>query len=522
MSIGSNKMIPISTTLGDLFSNSTLTEIDQQRLVRGLSLDSRTVKKGDVFFAYPGVIADGRQYIQAAVEKGAVAVIVESDESQVFDCSDLNVPVLMVEDLRHAVGEIAALFWGVPSSQLVVVAVTGTNGKTSVTQMIAESIDSMGNKGAVIGTLGNGVLGQLKETKNTTPDALQIQKLLSGFVRENIDVVAMEASSHGLAQGRLLGTRIDIAVVTNITRDHLDYHGSMEAYRRAKADLVMWPGIRQVILNADDIDVMALTGYIADDVEVVTFSHVSSTADVRAEDIAYSKRGLEFTLAISEDRENVKNQLVGEFNVSNLLTVATVLHCQQYDIKQIALALNSISQVPGRMQEVGLSSTELNSKSQGDELPGVIVDFAHTPDALEKALTALKPHCEGKLWCVFGCGGERDKGKRSEMGAMAAKYADRMVITADNPRNESASEIVKEIEDGIGMGAAYQVELDREEAVRCAVMNAANDDLILLAGKGHENYQDINGKKHPYSDKSVAEKVLYERLQCSVAGGGQC
>ena len=517
MSAGTTKAMPISTTLGELFPNSSLTEKDQQRIVRGLSLDSRTVKKGDVFFAYPGVEVDGRQYIQAAVEQGAVTIIVESGESQGFDWADLSVPVLMVDDLRHAVGDIAASFWGVPSAQLSVVAVTGTNGKTSVTQMIAESMASLGNKGAVIGTLGNGVLGQLKETKNTTPDALQIQALLAEFVRENIDVVAMEASSHGLEQGRLLGTNIDIAVVTNIARDHLDYHGSMEAYQRAKAGLVMWPGIQQVILNADDAGVMALTRYIAADVEVVTFSYASTGADVRAEDIVYSKRGLEFTLVTSQGRENVKNQLVGEFNISNLLAVAAVLHCQQYDIKKIALALNSISQVPGRMQEVGLSNEQQNV-----ELPGVIVDFAHTPDALEKALAALKPHCEGKLWCVFGCGGERDKGKRPEMGAMAAKYADRMVITTDNPRNESASDIVKEIEDGIGIGAAYQVELNREDAVRCAVMNAANDDLILLAGKGHEDYQEINGKKHPYSDKDVAEKILYERLQCSIAGGGQC
>ena len=517
MSVGSTKGMPVSTTLGGLFPNSSLTEKDQQRIVRGLSLDSRTVKKGDVFFAYPGVEVDGRQYVQAAVEQGAVSIIVESGESQGFDWGDLNVPVLMVEDLRRAIGDIAASFWGLPSRQLSVVAVTGTNGKTSVTQMIAESTASLGGKGAVIGTLGNGVLGQLKETKNTTPDALQIQALLAEFVRENIDVVAMEASSHGLEQGRLLGTNIDIAVVTNITRDHLDYHGSMEAYQRAKADLVMWPGIQHVILNADDADVMGLTRYVAADVEVVTFSHVSSIADIRAEDIVYSKRGLEFTLVTSQGKENVKNQLVGEFNISNLLAVATVLHCQQYGIKKIALALNSISQVPGRMQEVGLATEQ-----QSVELPGVIVDFAHTPDALEKALAALKPHCEGKLWCVFGCGGERDKGKRPEMGAMAAKYADRMVITTDNPRNESAGDIVKEIEDGIGIGAAYQVELNREDAVRCAVMNAANDDLILLAGKGHEDYQEINGKKHPYSDKDVAEKILYERLQCSIAGGGEC
>jgi len=518
MSTESNKMMPMGTTLGELFPDSGLTEKDQQRLVRGLSLDSRTVKARDVFFAYPGVMADGRQYIQAAIDKGAVAVIVESGESQSFDWSDLKVPVLMVDDLRRAVGDIAASFWGEPSELLTVVAVTGTNGKTSVTQMIAESIDSLGNKGAVIGTLGNGVLGQLKETKNTTPDALQIQQLLAGFVRENIGVVAMEASSHGLEQGRLLGTNIDIAVVTNITRDHLDYHGNMEAYQRAKAGLVMWPGVRQVILNADDAGVMALANYVAGDVDVVTFSHNSSVADIRAEEVVYSKRGLAFTLVTSRGQCHVKNQLVGEFNVSNLLAVAAVLHCQQYDIKNIALALNSISQVSGRMEEVGLSSSELS----GVDLPGVIVDFAHTPDALEKALTALKPHCEGKLWCVFGCGGDRDKGKRSEMGAMAAKYADRMVITTDNPRSESASEIVKDIEDGIEIGAAYQVELDREEAVRCAVMNAANDDLILLAGKGHEDYQEVNGRKYPYSDKGVAEKILHERLQRSIAGGGQC
>jgi len=300
----------------------------------------------------------------------------------------------------------------------------------------------------------------------------------------------------------------------------------MEAYQRAKADLVMWPGIRQVILNAADTDVMALRKYIEADVKVVTFSHTSSVADVRAEDIVYSKQGLEFNLVISHERKIVKNQLIGEFNVSNLLAVATVLHCQQYKIENIALALNSISQVPGRMQEISLVAAglkpELTSEQRKVELPGVIVDFAHTPDALEKALRALKPHCDGKLWCVFGCGGERDKGKRPEMGAVAAKYADRMVITADNPRNESASEIVKEIEDGIGMGAAYQVELDREEAVRCAVMNAANDDLILLAGKGHEDYQEVNGEKHSYSDKNIAEKVLYQRLQCSVEGGSQC
>ncbi len=515
MSIGSNKL-----TLGELFPNSALIEIDQKRLVRGLSLDSRTVKAGDVFFAYPGVVADGRQYIQAAIDKGVVAVIVESGESEEFDWSDLAVPVLMFEDLRHAVGSVAASFWRMPSEQLIVVAVTGTNGKTSVTQMIAESIGSLGNKGAVIGTLGNGILGQLKETKNTTPDALQIQQLLADFVLDDIDVVSMEASSHGLAQGRLLGTNIDIAVVTNITRDHLDYHGSMDAYQQAKAELVMWPGIRQVVLNADDADVMTLVNYIANDVEVVTFSHTSTIADVRAEDIAYSKRGLEFTLVIVQSRESIKNQLVGEFNISNLLAVATVLHCQQYNIKQIASALNSISQVPGRMQEVGLPTSGAISGRARDELPGVVVDFAHTPDALEKALTALKPHCEGKLWCVFGCGGDRDKGKRPEMGAMAAKYADRMVITADNPRNESVSDIVREIEGGIGMGAAYQVELDRAEAVRCAVMNAANDDLILLAGKGHEDYQEINGKKHPYSDKDIAEKILHERLQCSITGGG--
>ena len=496
----------------------SLTDAERDQVVRGLSLDSRKVKKGDLFFAYPGAVNDGREYLREALDRGAIAVVIElgnSENDEEFSFSDFHIPVVRVEDVRRSAGEMAATFWQQPSQSLTVVAVTGTNGKTSVTQMIAQSIELLGEKSAVIGTLGNGAVDQLEATKNTTPDALQVQRLLAGFAKEAVVLVAIEASSHGLSQQRLAGTKIDVGVVTNISRDHLDYHGTMEAYQMAKADLVKWPGIRVVVLNADDHDAMLLSAYVSSDVELITYSHKGNSANVYAEDVVFNKQGIEFTLVTPTGRAKVENQLVGEFNVSNLLAVASVLHCKNYKVDKIALALTGVRQVPGRMQDVVLKDTD-------EVLPGVVVDFAHTPDALEKALVALKPHCKGKLWCVFGCGGERDKGKRPEMGAIAVKYADRVLLTADNPRSESASEIVQEIENGIEFGAAYQVELDRNEAVRCAIMNAANEDVVLLAGKGHETYQEINGTKHHYSDREAAEKALHERVKGLTAGGDEC
>jgi len=515
----------MSMTLGNLLNDTvftdaalpsaTLPESERCCVIRGLALDSRRVKSGDLFFAYSGVLADGRQYIAEAIGNGAVAVIVEEDESQEFNTSGFSVPIVSLTNVENAIGKIAATFWGDASSNLTVVAVTGTNGKTSVTQMIAESLGALGEKTAVIGTLGNGVFGQLQQTQHTTPNPLQLQELFADFHQQNVSSVAVEASSHGLVQGRLTGTKINVGVVTNISRDHLDYHGTMKSYQQAKANLVSWPGLQQIILNADDPEVMALSVYAREDVERITFSSQSRVATIYAEDVVFSHHGLTFTLVTPTGRSEIKNKLIGEFNVSNLLAVAAVLHCRRYDLAQIAHVLSLVSPVQGRMEDVGLVEGS-------GELPGVVVDFAHTPDALEKALTALKPHCHGKLWCVFGCGGERDKGKRPEMGAIAAKYADRMVITADNPRSENVSDIIQDIESGISIGAAYQVELDRSEAVRCAVMNAANDDLILLAGKGHENYQDIGGKKYAYSDRDTAEKVLRERLHGSISGGEQC
>jgi len=499
----------MSLTLGELLIGQALklplTDVERQQVVKGLSLDSRKVKKGDLFFAYPGAVSDGRAYLRDAINKGAVAVIVEYEDEGEHSFDEYQVPVVQVVDVRRSAGLIASAFWQQPSKGLTVVAVTGTNGKTSVTQMIAQTIEFLGDKSAVVGTLGNGPVGQLAATNNTTPDALQVQRLLADYRKEEVALVAIEASSHGLSQQRLTGTKIDIGVVTNISRDHLDYHGTMEAYQLAKADLVKWPGIRSVVLNADDEDVMRLSSHVSSDVELITYSHNGYSAVVYAEDVTYTKQGVELTLVTPTGSASVRNSLIGEFNVSNLLAVASVLHCQKYSVEKIALALSGVIQVPGRMQDVTINSA-------GQVLPGVVVDFAHTPDALEKALLALKPHCKGRLWCVFGCGGERDKGKRPEMGSVAVKYADRVLITADNPRSESASEIAQEIENGIKFGAAYQVELDRTAAIRCAVMNAANDDIVLLAGKGHETYQEINGTKHQYSDSDVAEKVLRERM----------
>ncbi|OUS31681.1 UDP-N-acetylmuramoyl-L-alanyl-D-glutamate--2,6-diaminopimelate ligase [Gammaproteobacteria bacterium 45_16_T64] len=503
----------MSHLLGELLEGIELPIEQRHCEVSGVALDSREVTKGDLFFALSGAITDGRKYIHCAVKKGAVAVIV--DVLDQIDDEEFSIPVIAVPNLSVLTGQIAAKFWGAPSQSMNTVAVTGTNGKTSITQMIAQSTMILGQKSALIGTLGNGVYGKLQETINTTPDALSVQRCLAAFLKDDVDIVAMEASSHGLVQGRLSGTAIDIAVVTNISRDHLDYHGTMSAYLDAKTELVKWDGLQYVLLNADDADVMSLSSHVAEGVKRITFSHKSPDADVFAEDIQYTKQGLVFELVTPEGRGSVRNGMIGGFNVSNLLAVATVLYCLEYSTLSIANALCQMSQVPGRMEDV-------SGDFRRDEIPTVIVDFAHTPDALDNALMALKPHCAGQLWCVFGCGGDRDKGKRPEMGAIAVKHADKLIITADNPRSESTSDIIRDIEKGIDFGAAYLVETDRAQAIKSAIMSAAQDDVILLAGKGHELYQEINGVKHSYSDKGVAEINLQERLRLSGTGDKQC
>ena len=486
---------------------ATLTQgLSSDPHITGLKIDSRDIQNGDLFVAYPGVLADGRDYIDAAIQNGASAVLAEAFDS---GCEpESTVPVIAVKNVKGLIGSVAANFFDHASQKMKVVAVTGTNGKTSLTQMIAQAMDFLTVHSAVIGTLGNGIVGNLKTTANTTPDAVLIQQLMAEFLADNVEVLAIEASSHGLKQDRLKGTSIDIGVVTNITRDHLDYHGTMTAYKDAKSQLVEWPELKYVILNADDKEVMSLAKRVKSDVDLMTFSLNSKLADIYVEALTYKRNGLLLTVKTPAGLVDINNNLMGAFNVENLLAAVAVLLCLDKTCSDISRALSAITQIPGRMEEVRLPVDTTF-------LPTVIVDFAHTPDALEKVLKALRYHSEGNLWCVFGCGGDRDKGKRPEMGEIATRCADRVVITSDNPRTEDPESIVQEIENGIGIGAAYSIELDRAAAVEKVIAAAAPGDVVLLAGKGHENYQECHGKKISYNDIETAQQIL-QRKQNSI------
>lgn len=473
--------------------------------ISGVQSDSRHVRKGDLFLAFPGAAVDGRDFIDSAFEKGAVAVLAEASPEQ--DSNYLGTekgPILYCENLKREAGRIASKFHGDPSSSMLCIAVTGTNGKTSVTQIVASALELKGRKSAVIGTLGNGLVGQLEPTKNTTPGAVELQALLSRFVAQGVDVLAMEASSHGLEQGRLEGVQIDVAIVTNLTRDHLDFHGSMEHYLAAKSRLAYWPELKTLVLNRDDEAVWAMRSRMLDRTRLMSFSLKNSDADIFAREVAYSSLGVSISVEYAGESVVFESPLLGEFNVYNLLASLSVLLLEQIPLQEAAQLLSQIRPVPGRMEEV-----TLDTRNTG--LPLVVVDYAHTPDALEQVLKALRKHCKGNLWCVFGCGGDRDKGKRPLMGEIAAKLADKLIITSDNPRSEAVLKIIEDIEDGIAMGAPYLVELDRSVAISKAVDAAIAGDVVLLAGKGHENYQEVAGKKIPFSDIDVVRAALLKR-----------
>ncbi|MCG8670183.1 MAG: UDP-N-acetylmuramoyl-L-alanyl-D-glutamate--2,6-diaminopimelate ligase [Pseudomonadales bacterium] len=491
----------------------TLSDDLKKMEVSNLQVDSRKVQPGDLFMAYPGVHSDGRQFAQQAVAAGARCVLAEtaSNSEQKAWLKDLNCPLLEMDGLVEAVGDIASSFYGHPSQQLDVIAVTGTNGKTSVTQLVAQALVALGDKAAVVGTLGNGFPGELVDTANTTPGALELQAALHEYKKQGASVVAMEASSHGLEQGRLQGTAINIAAVTNLSRDHLDYHGSMKAYQKAKEILVRWQGLQHVVLNADDERVMAMKKRVADNVNVMTFSLLDSSADIFADQITFSGQGVEFWLHYAGESVAISTPLVGEFNIANVLVVCGVLIAKGYGLKEIRKAAATLLPIHGRMELVSIAEDEavqVSSKS----LPTIVVDYAHTPDALDKALTTLRKHCEGELWCVFGCGGDRDEGKRPLMGEVVSRIADRIVLTNDNPRTEKPETILKAVESGFELDADYYVQKDRKAAIADAVMRAAAKDWVLVAGKGHEDYQEIDGVKHPFSDIKVARKALMKRF----------
>ena len=482
-----------------------LSELRQQGVTpKGLAADSRLLKPGDVFLAYRGERSDGRRFIGDVVAGGAAAVLWERAG---FEWpASLDIPNIAVDDLKRLAGPLAHQVYGRPSERLWVAGVTGTNGKTSCSQWIAQALNGAGRKTAVIGTLGLGFPDALDDNPNTTPDAVVLQRTLRAFLDAGADSVAMEASSIGLDQHRLEGVRVACGLFTNISRDHLDYHGDMERYGQAKMRLFSSPGLKHAVLNLDDpLGVRIAHSLAANGVERVGFSLGRGAAAasgleawLEAHDVIISDTGLRFTLASTWGNAAIAAPLVGRFNVANLLGVIGVLITAGLSLAEVERAASRLSPPPGRMQRVG-----------GGDKPLVVIDYAHSPDALEKCLTALRAIAKahgGRLVCVFGCGGERDRGKRPLMGETASRLADFVVVTSDNPRSESPAAIIAEILPGVN--GPREVYTDRTDAIEAAVAAARPGDVVLIAGKGHEPYQEIAGKRLPFSDLQEARAAL--------------
>jgi UDP-N-acetylmuramoyl-L-alanyl-D-glutamate--2,6-diaminopimelate ligase len=470
----------------------------------GLAADSRIVAAGDAFLAYPGERVDGRSFVRDALARGAAAVLWEREG---FEWPrDLVVPNVGVAGLKHLAGPLAAEVYGRPSDRLWVAGVTGTNGKTSCSQWIAQALEAAGRKTAVIGTLGLGLLGSLEEDPNTTPDAVVLQRSLARFLAEGARSVAMEASSIGIDQGRVDGVRFAAALFTNLSRDHLDYHRDMERYAQAKLALFRSPGLGHAVLNLDDaLGVRIAQTFGRGGAERIGYSTAAGAAAasglerwLEAHEIALSAVGVRFTLVSDQGSARVAAPLVGRFNVANLLGVIGVLLAAGFTLDAAAQAVSRLEPPLGRMQRLG-----------GDGRPLVVVDYAHSPDALEKCLGALGELARehgGRLVCVFGCGGDRDRGKRPLMGEAASRYADFVWLTSDNPRSESPAAIIDEIRPGVRV--AHDIRADRREAIRAAVGAARAGDVVLIAGKGHEPYQEIGGVRRPFSDAAEARAAL--------------
>lgn len=480
-----------------------------------LRVDSRLVEPGDVFVALPGRTSDGRHFIRVAEARGAAGAIYEARENEAAP-EHHPMPTLPVPKLSERAGEIAALFYGKPAESMLGVAVTGTNGKTTTSHWCAQLLSALGRPCAAVGTIGTFLAGERFPSPGlTTPDAVSLEGLLFDLKAHGAQAFAVEASSIGLVQGRLSGAAVRIGVFTNLTRDHLDYHGSMEAYEEAKRLLFARPELEDAVLNADDpaAEAMAETAR-AHGVRVWATSLRGEPAwahdrYVGAEDVRAVPHGMRFTLVTDEGRFDVEIPLAGDFNVANLLGVVAVLRAAGYAAADFLPHLSSLRAPEGRMQML-----------RAEGVPLAVVDYAHTPDALVKALANLRPIAKvrgGRLWVVFGCGGDRDAGKRPLMAAAAEAEADRVVVTSDNPRTESPEAILSGITAGF-RGAPALVEADRRKAIHEAILAAAPEDVVLVAGKGHEDYQEINGVRHPFSDAEVVREVFVERRTRLLSG----
>ncbi|UTW46711.1 UDP-N-acetylmuramoyl-L-alanyl-D-glutamate--2,6-diaminopimelate ligase [bacterium SCSIO 12696] len=504
-------------TLGQLLPGVALSAEQQRIEVTAITADSRQVVPGGLFLACPGLSVDGREFVGQALAAGAAVVVAEANN--LSDELSAEPRVVAVTGLAQQLSAIAARFYGEPAEQVQLTGITGTNGKTTCSQLLAQLqqrlLEQSGSdqQSGFIGTLGYGLVdGELLETGMTTPDAINTQQILSQLHHGGAASVAMEVSSHSLEQGRVAALPFHTAVFTNLSRDHLDYHGDMDSYLAAKARLFKQPGLKLAVLNGDDSASDVIAEQLPKSVTCYRFGIDNPAADVVASDVVLSEEGISAQVKTPWGDGELRSPLLAQFNLSNLLTVLTAACGQGWALDKVLAQISALTAVPGRMQLV-------NAQLAGGVLhPAVVLDYAHTPDALEQALSGLRTHCCGRLWCVFGCGGDRDSGKRPQMGEVAARLADCPVVTSDNPRSENPDQIILDILAGMPESQAVRVAPDRAAAIREAIACADDEDCVLIAGKGHETYQEVQGKRLPFSDLEQAAQVLMERAAKQAAG----
>lgn len=488
-----SRMMPLTELLPDVPG------VDPGLAITGLVLDSRAVRAGNAFVAIGGFGTHGLHFVDQARAAGASAILFEPPVPQ-----DVPTPpgdAIAVSGLRARMGAMADRFHARPSAAMTTVGVTGTNGKTSTVQLLAQAWTLRGGRAGSIGTLGAGLYGDVQPTGFTTPLVLQLHELLADLRDAGAEAVAMEVSSHALDQGRVDGVHFRIGVFTNLTRDHLDYHGDMASYGAAKDRLFAWPGLQAAVVNIDDAHGRDLHARLPEGVlRIGTSARGEPAAQVRALAVRLDGEGIGFDLAIGDAVHAVRSPLLGRFNVDNLLAVAGVLHALDTAPDAIAGTLSALQPIAGRMNRLG-----------GRGQPVVVVDYAHTPDALEQALESLRAHVDGRLVCVFGCGGDRDRGKRPQMAAIAERLADKVLVTDDNPRMEDGDAIVADVLAGFAQPGEVIVQRDRRVAIGEAIAMSGAGDIVLVAGKGHEPYQDIGGVRHAFDDTLVARAALEGR-----------
>jgi UDP-N-acetylmuramoyl-L-alanyl-D-glutamate--2,6-diaminopimelate ligase len=517
--VNTAKSMTQEMTLGLLLESKVDIPEKYNMVLTGIEMDSRKIDRGDLFIACKGANFDGRDFVSEVIERGAAAVLVEKGDLWQKINVENNVPIIPVENLASQISSIAAKFFNKPADNFSLIGITGTNGKTSACQFIAQSLTNLNHVCGTSGTLGYGIYakeylqsdidisseGAPGATPGTTPDPIAVQRIFSEVLQHNADSMVMEVSSHGLKQGRVCINEFNVAVFTNLTRDHLDYHHSMDAYGKEKLKLFLGSRLSIAVLNMDDLFTATILNNLSRQVKSYIYSLNNSQADVYSEAVEFKRKGFKLNVVTPWGKGVMETGLLGSFNASNLLAVLTTVMALEskhsdFDFEHVLSKVAAVSPVKGRMELIG------------DKPVSVVVDYAHTPDALQNSLNALHEHFKAKIWCVFGCGGERDKGKRPMMARIAENLADQLIVTDDNPRQEASSDIIKQILSGFADKEKVMVESDRAKAIDKAIANAALGDVVLIAGKGHEEYQDIGAKRMMFSDVKQARLSLNLRF----------